>query len=128
MALKPRKHCGVVGPNCVNPPDTTDGATTPRPNGPRVTVACSCGYTVCTACRPGKSRHWVCPNCIERAHFDDLSDNDDDAAAIGLKALHLARDAFDDAGHTVSAPGEAEPGEFYVQFNGVNIAVTITLI
>lgn len=50
------------------------------------------------------------------------------ANATALKALNLAREAFDDAGHAVSIPGEGEPGEFYVEIDGLNVAVKIELI
>jgi len=48
--------------------------------------------------------------------------------AAGLKAVNIAREAFDDAGYTVSAPGNSDPGEFYVEFDNVNIAVKVEIL
>jgi hypothetical protein len=52
-----------------------------------------------------------------------LSRDQVDAAA--LKALNTARDAFDDVDAQVRAPGDSEPGEFYVVMDGVELAVKI---
>lgn len=52
----------------------------------------------------------------------------DAAQRAGLKALNIAREAFDDAGHLVSAPGQADPGEFYVAIDGVDVAVKIEVL
>ncbi len=48
--------------------------------------------------------------------------------AKGLKALNIAREAFDDAGFDVSTPGTAEAGEFYASVDGVDIAVKIEIL
>jgi len=45
--------------------------------------------------------------------------------AAGLKALNIARAAFDDAGLQVSAPGDSETTEFYTNVDGVDLAVRI---
>jgi hypothetical protein len=49
--------------------------------------------------------------------------SNEEIQAAGLKALNIAREAFDDDGHSVSTPGESEPGEFYVQIDGVDLAI-----
>lgn len=59
------------------------------------------------------------------AHVEAMVSRTDSTA---LKALNIAREAFDDAGHSVSPPGQAEPGEFYVEIDGVNLAVRIETI
>ncbi len=41
-------------------------------------------------------------------------------SAEGLHLLMTLRDAADDAGMRVSAPGEAEPGEFYLTVDDGN--------
>lgn len=48
-----------------------------------------------------------------------------DVKASGLKALNIAREAFDDAGYTVSAPGDSEAGEFYLSLDGIDFAVRV---
>lgn len=48
--------------------------------------------------------------------------------AAGLKALNIAREAFDDTGFDVSVPGTAEVGEFYASVDGVDIAVKIEIL
>lgn len=40
--------------------------------------------------------------------------------AEGLYLVTMLRDAADDFGMSVSAPGEAEPGEFYLTTDGGN--------
>jgi hypothetical protein len=52
----------------------------------------------------------------------------DEAHAAGLKALNIARQAFVDDGHSVSAPGQSEAREFYVELDGVDISVTIEVL
>jgi hypothetical protein len=52
----------------------------------------------------------------------------DTTQKVGMKVLNLARAALDDAGHTVSAPGESEPGEFYVEIDGVDVAVKVEVL
>lgn len=49
----------------------------------------------------------------------------DQVDAAALKALNIAREAFDDHDDQTSAPGEAEPGEFYVVVDGVELAVKV---
>jgi hypothetical protein len=50
------------------------------------------------------------------------------AQSTGLKVLNITRAALDDAGHTVSAPGDSDPGEFYVEIDGVDVAVKIEVL
>jgi len=52
----------------------------------------------------------------------------DSIEAAGLRALNIAREAFDDAGFDVSTPGAAEAGEFYASIDGVDIAVKIEIL
>lgn len=46
---------------------------------------------------------------------------------LGLAVLNAAREGIDDlvAGARVSVPGEAEPGEFYVEVEGINFVVKV---
>lgn len=44
----------------------------------------------------------------------------------GLAILNAAREGLDDAGMRVSAPGESEPGEFYVETpEGISFTVRV---
>lgn len=52
-----------------------------------------------------------------------------DPNALALRILNVAREAVqDELDANVSVPGEAEPGEFYIELDGIDFAVKVEVL